>query len=174
MSASLTTLAEESGYRRTGRSDEVTRLCAAFAATWPGVVRELEFGRSAEGRAMRALLVSRADPGSVPLLLVQAGIHPGESDGKDAGFIALRELLEGRAAAGALARMAILFVPAFNVDGHERFGPLEPSQPARPRGVRLARDGAEPQSQPRLRQGGLTGDALAPRAHRRARPAGMR
>ena len=123
MSASLTTLAEESGYRRTGRSDEVTRLCAAFAATWPGVVREFEFGRSAEGRAMRALLVSRADPGSVPLLLVQAGIHPGESDGKDAGFIALRELLEGRAAAGALARMAILFVPAFNVDGHERFGP---------------------------------------------------
>jgi hypothetical protein len=123
MSSSLTTLAEESGYRRTGRTEEVTRLCAAFAAAWPGVVRELEFGRSAEGRAMRALLVSRADPASVPLLLVQAGIHPGESDGKDAGFIALRELLEGRAAAGALARMGILFVPAFNVDGHERFGP---------------------------------------------------
>jgi hypothetical protein len=119
----LTTIAEESGYTRTGRSEEVTRLCAAFAAAFPRAVRELEFGRSAEGRVMRALLVCRAEPATVPLLLVQAGIHPGESDGKDAGFIALRELLEGRAAPGVLERMAILFVPAFNVDGHERFGP---------------------------------------------------
>ena len=119
----LTTITEESGYTRTGRTDEVTRLCAAFAAAYPGVVRELEFGRSVEGRPMRALLGCRADPASVPLLLVQAGIHPGESDGKDAGFIALRELLAGRVAPGALSRMAILFVPAFNVDGHERFGP---------------------------------------------------
>ena len=90
----LTTIAEQSGFRRTGRSDEVSRLCAAFAAAWPREVRSLEFGRSAEGRPMRALLVSRADARSVPLLLVQAGIHPGESDGKDAGFIAVREMLE--------------------------------------------------------------------------------
>jgi len=118
----LTTVAEESGFRRTGRTDEVTRLCAAFAAAWPRAVQSLEFGRSAQGRPMRALLVSRADPRRVPVLLLQAGIHPGESDGKDAGFIALRELLGESAAAGALERIAILFVPAFNVDGHERFG----------------------------------------------------
>ncbi len=118
----LTTIAEESGFRRTGRTDEVTRLCAAFAAAWPGAVQSLEFGRSAQGRPMRALLVSRADPRRVPVLMLQAGIHPGESDGKDAGFIALRELLAESAAPGALERIAILFVPAFNVDGHERFG----------------------------------------------------
>ena len=118
----LTTIAEESGFRRTGRTDEVTRLCAAFAAAWPRAVQALEFGRSAEGRPMRALIASRADPRQVPLLMLQAGIHPGESDGKDAGFIALRELLGETAAPGVLERMAILFVPAFNVDGHERFG----------------------------------------------------
>ena len=72
--------------------------------------------------AILALLAAHADPRTVPLLMLQAGIHPGESDGKDAGFIALRELLAGAAAAGALDRIAILFVPAFNVDGHERFG----------------------------------------------------
>jgi hypothetical protein len=71
---------------------------------------------------MRALLACRADPRTVPVLMLQGGIHPGESDGKDAGFIALRELLRGTAAAGVLERLAILFVPAFNVDGHERFG----------------------------------------------------
>jgi hypothetical protein len=31
-------------------------------------------------------------------------------------------MLEGAAAAGTLERIAILFVPAFNTDGHERFG----------------------------------------------------
>jgi hypothetical protein len=118
----LVTVAEQSGFVRTGRSDEVTRLCAAFAAEWPNAVRTFEFGRSAEGRPMRALLVSRAEPRKVPLLMLQGGIHPGESDGKDAGFIAVRELLYETAAPGVLARMAILFVPAFNVDGHERFG----------------------------------------------------
>jgi Zinc carboxypeptidase len=58
----------------------------------------------------------------IPVLMLQGGIHPGESDGKDAGFIALRELLAGSAAAGVLAKIAILFVPAFNTDGHERTG----------------------------------------------------
>jgi len=118
----LTTLAEQSAFRYTGRTDEVTRLCAAFQAAWPEAVRSLEFGRSAEGRPMRALLACRTDPRQVPLLMLQGGIHPGESDGKDAGFIALREILGGSAAAGVLERIAILFVPAFNVDGHERFG----------------------------------------------------
>ncbi|MBV8974585.1 MAG: peptidase M14, partial [Sinobacteraceae bacterium] len=118
----LTTIAEESGFRRTGRSDEVTQLCAAFAAAWPEAVHEVEFGRSAQGRPRRALLLSRGDARSLPLLMLQAGIHPGESDGKDAGFIALRELLSGSAAAGVLKRMAVLFVPAFNIDGHERVG----------------------------------------------------
>ncbi len=117
----LTTVAEQSGFRATGRTDEVERLCAAFAREWPQAVRCIEFGRSAEGRRMLALLVSHADPRSVPLLMLQGGIHPGESDGKDAGFIALRDILRGSAAPGVLQRIAILFVPAFNVDGHERF-----------------------------------------------------
>jgi len=127
---SLLTIAERSGYRQTGRIDEVEALCREFAQTWPDAVRSLDYGRSAEGRILRALLVSRSGAltaadiraQNVPLLMIQGGIHPGESDGKDAGFIALRELLDGAASAGALERIAILFVPAFNTDGHERFG----------------------------------------------------
>src|ERR1700729_187130 len=122
MHEQLTTLAEQSEFRQTGRSDEVTRLCAAFAAAWPDAVRSFEFGRSAEGRPMRALLATRTDARRAPLLMLQGGLHPGESDGKDAGFIALRQMLEGSAAPGALECIAVLFVPAFNVDGHERVG----------------------------------------------------
>ena len=44
---------------------------------------------------MLALLISKADPHKVPVLMIQGGIHPGESDGKDAGFMTLREILRG-------------------------------------------------------------------------------
>jgi len=135
ISSKLTTLAEQSNFRQTGRIEEVERLSRELAATWPEAVRSIEYGRSVEGRPLRALLVSRTGAltaeqiraREIPLLMLQGGIHPGESDGKDAGFIAIRELLEGSAAPGVLApgvleRIALLFVPAFNTDGHERTG----------------------------------------------------
>ena len=130
MNSTLTTLAEQSGFTQTGRIDEVDRLCAALPAAWPDGVRAFDYGQSAEGRPLRALLASRSGAWvaedlhdrRIPILMIQAGIHPGESDGKDAGFIALRELLSGAAAPGILERVALLFVPAFNTDGHERVG----------------------------------------------------
>ncbi|HEU4625804.1 MAG TPA: M14 family metallopeptidase [Steroidobacteraceae bacterium] len=129
MTSSLQTLAERSGFRETGRTDEVEALAAAMARAWPDAVRSFEYGRTAEGRVMRALIVSRTGAltaaelkgRNIPLLMIQAGIHPGESDGKDAGFIALRELLEAGAGT-VLDRIALLFIPAFNTDGHERVG----------------------------------------------------
>jgi len=126
----LTTVAERSGFTRTGRYDEVERLCAAYAARWPVQVRCLEFGRTPENRPMLALVASGdgvLDPETArkrqrPVVYFQGGIHAGEIDGKDAGFVALRELLEERASPGALERTTVLFVPVLNVDGHERFG----------------------------------------------------
>ena len=69
-----------------------------------------------------ALTAEAARERGVPVLLFQGGIHAGEIDGKDAGFLALRELLDDKAAKGALDGLVVLFVPVFNVDGHERFG----------------------------------------------------
>jgi hypothetical protein len=127
--AALATVAERSGFRRTGRYAEVIALCDAFARAWPDAVRCQDFGTSPEGRPMKVLVVTRSGaftPSAVaarhlPVLLVQGGIHAGEIDGKDAGFLALREVLEGKAARGALEKQVWLFVPVFNVDGHERF-----------------------------------------------------
>ncbi|HWL87780.1 MAG TPA: M14 family metallopeptidase, partial [Polyangiaceae bacterium] len=126
----LRTVAEQSGFRKTGRYEEVLRLVEAYARTWPDAVRSFEFGRTPEGRPMVALAVSRSGAltpedvrqRKIPVLFLQGGIHPGESDGKDAGFLWLRDVLEGRDAKGVLERSCILFVPVFNVDGHERFG----------------------------------------------------
>ncbi|WP_425493468.1 M14 family metallopeptidase [Marilutibacter chinensis] len=126
---SLTTVAERSGFVKTGRYDEVIALCDAFAARYPDAVRCRTFGTTPEGRPMKLLVVSptgaftaaEARAQGLPVTLIQGGIHAGEIDGKDAGFLALRELLDGEVAPGVLERQVLLFVPVFNVDGHERF-----------------------------------------------------
>ena len=126
----LVTAAERSKFRQTGRYPEVLQLCAAFEKAFPRDVRCVTFGRTPESRPMVALVVSRAGTLSaeearrrkIPVVLIQGDIHAGEIDGKDAGFLALREMLEGRAARGALEKTVLVFVPVFNVDGHERFG----------------------------------------------------
>ncbi|KAB7777739.1 M14 family metallopeptidase [Xanthomonas sp. LMG 12459] len=128
--AGLSTEAERSGFARTGRYAETIALCDAFAQRYPQAVRCFDFGTTPEGRPMMALAVSTSgalDPAAaqarkLPVVLIQGGIHAGEIDGKDAGFLALRQLLDGQAARGALDKQVWLFVPVFNVDGHERFG----------------------------------------------------
>ena len=136
--AALTTTAERSGFLRTGRYDEVIALCEAFARHYPDAVRCQDFGTTPEGRPMKVLVASTsgaltpeaARARGLPVTLVQGGIHAGEIDGKDAGFLALREVLDARASMGAptapldhlLDHQVLLFVPVFNVDGHERFG----------------------------------------------------
>ncbi len=129
--AALTTVSERSGFVKTGRYDEVIALCAAFAQRYPDAVRCIDFGTTPEGRPMKALIASRsgaltaqaAHDRGLPVLLIQGGIHSGEIDGKDAGLLALRQVLDGTAAVGALEKIVLVFVPVFNIDGHERFGP---------------------------------------------------
>jgi hypothetical protein len=126
----LSTISERSGFQNTGRYDEVADLCARFQKAYPKQVRCFSFGRTPEGRSMLAMAVTRtgaltaeqARKRGIPVMLVQGGIHAGEIDGKDAGFLAVREALENQAAPGALDKQVLLFVPVFNVDGHERFG----------------------------------------------------
>lgn len=122
----LKTQAEESGFQRTGRYEEVPRLCQAFVERWPQYCATSTFGTTPEGRPMQVLVASQtgaltpeqARASGIPVLLIQGGIHSGEIDGKDAGFLALRQLLES----DGLRQIVVVFVPVFNVDGHERFG----------------------------------------------------
>ena len=79
------------------------------------------FGTSAQGRP---LYYVRAGKGGTrkPVLLVQAGIHAGEIDGKDAGLMLLRDIaLRGKDR--LLDHADLVFVPIFNADGHERASP---------------------------------------------------
>jgi len=83
-----------------------------------------QFGTSAQGRALylvkaSAALHKIAQNPQRPLLLVQAGIHSGEIDGKDAGLMLLRDIAHGDKTQ-LLANADLLFIPVFSADGHER------------------------------------------------------
>ena len=86
------------------------------------LIRIEQFGVSPEGRPLYAVIASKDgaafDP-SKPVLLAQAGIHPGEIDGKDAGMMLLRDIaFYGKG--DLLDRVNLILIPILSVDGHER------------------------------------------------------
>lgn len=82
------------------------------------LLRIESFGRTAQGRDLYFVRASKGGTNK-PVLLVQAGIHSGEIDGKDAGLMLLRDIaLRGKDK--LLDQADLVFVPIFNADGHER------------------------------------------------------
>jgi murein tripeptide amidase MpaA len=126
----LTTTAETSDWIQTGRYDEAVRLCRDLSRVYPQSARCDRYGVTPEGRDMVALVVSQdgvltpddAARRGRPVILVQAGIHAGEIEGKDAGFVLLRDILDGKVEGALLTHATMVFVPIVNPDGHERFG----------------------------------------------------
>ncbi|MFA7262821.1 MAG: M14 family metallopeptidase [Caulobacter sp.] len=89
------------------------------------LIRLEQFGVSPEGRPIYAVIASKDgkafDPDK-PVLMVQAGIHPGEIDGKDAGMMLLRDIaFYGKD--DLLDRVNLILIPILSVDGHERASP---------------------------------------------------
>jgi len=95
------------------------------AAPW---VRAESFGKSSEGRDLEVVIVDahgrftpeKAHADQNVVVLVQAGIHSGEIDGKDAGLLLIRAMSVDKTLASLLDHVTLLFIPIYNVDGHER------------------------------------------------------
>ncbi len=131
--AKLELVAERSDFQTTGDLAEVSALCQAFAHEFPSHVRCSSFASTPEGRPMEFIIVAADDmftpeanqKAGRPVFLFQGGIHAGEIDGKDAGFLFIRDLLRGKAdiSLGLLKDVTLVFVPVFNTDGFARFGP---------------------------------------------------
>ena len=121
---------ERSGGKRTPRYDETLAYCRRLeeASRW---VRVTSFGTSPQGRDLPLVILSeeRAFNPAVAartgkaVVLIQSGIHAGEIDGKDASLMLMRDIAVTKKLAHLLDSTIVLFVPIFNVDGHERFGP---------------------------------------------------
>ncbi|MFQ5843790.1 MAG: M14 family metallopeptidase [Planctomycetota bacterium] len=150
---------EASGFVRTPRYGETVAWLKRLAGAAPQV-KLVSLGKSPEGRDVWMVVASRegaATPGALratgrPVLLVQAGIHSGEIDGKDAGLMLLRDLTVRGTRRALLERASLLFVPILSVDGHERFsrfsrinqrGPEESGWRTTSRNLNLNRDYAK-------------------------------
>ena len=129
-SGDLITFYEKSGKKETPRYKETLEFCRKMDASSPLISLQV-MGKSARNRDIPFLVVDgqgMTDPVAIhragkALVLIQACIHPGESEGKDAGLMLIRDLVFGQKPSPLLNNLSILFIPIFNVDGHERFGP---------------------------------------------------
>ena len=86
------------------------------------LMRLERFGTTPQGREMVAAILTK-DGAKLhdwkPTFLVQAGIHSGEIDGKDAMLMLIRDMLfKGKDS--LLDKVNVVFIPALNADGHER------------------------------------------------------
>ncbi|MDR2234139.1 MAG: hypothetical protein LBE56_13585 [Tannerella sp.] len=122
------TFCEQTGFQETPRYDETVAYCKRLAEISP-MVRYASFGKSPQGRDLPLLIIDKGGhftPEAVRrtghvVMLIQACIHAGEPDGKDAGLMFLRDLLVHQKNIEILDHVTILFIPIFNVDGHEQF-----------------------------------------------------
>lgn len=143
------TPAERAGFAETPDYEEVRGWLERLAAASPLISVET-FGKTGEGRDLMLVRASKGGSGK-PVVLVQGGIHAGEIDGKDAGLMLLRDIaLRGKA--HLLDQVDLVFVPVYNVDGHERAsrwhfphlrGPREKGFESNARGINLNRDYAK-------------------------------
>lgn len=117
---------ERTGYTETGRYDDIIEFLRAVDAASPRI-HLTSFGYSYEGRSLPLAVVGTvkdARPESVlasgkTRVYIQADIHAGEVDGKEAMLALLRSLAAGEHASW-LDSMVLLVAPIYNADGNER------------------------------------------------------
>ncbi len=123
------TVFESSGGLETPRYDETYRYCRMLSDS-SAMVSMIEYGKSPQGRILFAMILDReglSDPVMIRsrgriIMMVEACIHPGEPEGKDAGLLLLRDITINKENISLTDNVSILFIPIANPDGHERFG----------------------------------------------------
>src|SRR4051812_38145357 len=125
-----TTPAEAAHFKTTPSYADTRAYLERLAAAAPGKLKVTRFGVSPEGRDLMLVVAAgggeftpeAARASGKQILLVQAGIHAGEIEGKDAGLMLLRDLVLGDAPhdlSHLLDHTVLLYLPIYNVDGHE-------------------------------------------------------
>jgi hypothetical protein len=128
------TRAERSNFRETSTYADVVgflqglqRLGAPITVRW--------MGESTEGKPIPLVIASRplvatpaqAKASGKPIIYIQANIHAGEVEGKEAAQALLRNYC--RQDRGILDKAILLVVPIYNIDGNEKFGPGSRNRP---------------------------------------------
>jgi murein tripeptide amidase MpaA len=121
------TRAERSAYMETSTHADVLQFLDSLQKTGASIALGA-LGRSTEGREIPYAMVSRplvrtpeeAHRLGRPVVYVQANIHAGEVEGKEALLALVRDLVAERAP-NVLDSIVLVAVPIYNADGNERF-----------------------------------------------------
>ena len=119
---------EKSGFVKTPRFEEMMAWFRKLEDFSP-MVNVGSFGTSPQGRNLSMVIVDKdglQDPEKIRakgrvIILIESCIHAGEPDGKDASMIFLRDMIVDKKNIDILDDVSFLFIPVFNVDGHEDF-----------------------------------------------------
>ena len=131
--AEWTTPAETAHFKTTPDYAQTHAYLQRLAAAAPATLHFTRFGVSPEGRDLMLAIAASggeftpeaARKSGKQILMVQAGIHAGEIEGKDAGLMLLRDLAVSAKYPHLLDHTIVLYLPIFNVDGHENASPYK-------------------------------------------------
>jgi hypothetical protein len=130
-SADLRTRAEISNYQETSTYADVQRVIDGLVATGGSLVHTESFGKSEEGRDLPLIVISDpkvTTPAAArrlgrPIVFVQANIHAGEVEGKEAILEVARRLVSGDLRS-LTRQLVFLIAPDYNADGNEKVSPM--------------------------------------------------
>jgi Zinc carboxypeptidase len=122
----IRTTAERTNYVETSRYEDVVKFLENVAKG-SRIVHITSFGYSFEGRSLPLAVVGRVADGSPQTVrasgklrvYIQANIHAGEVEGKEAALALIRDIAAGRHSQW-LDSMVLLIAPIYNADGNER------------------------------------------------------
>jgi len=128
------TVPERTNYQRTSSTAEVGAFLDSLQARGAPITVGT-MGRTAEGRPIYLVIASEprvtspreAHRSGKLVVYVQANIHAGEVEGKEAVQQLLRELMGVHH--DLLSKLVILVAPDYNADGNDAFGPVAVNRP---------------------------------------------
>ncbi len=126
----LTTTFEKSNYLETDSYDGTVAYSKLLTKLF-GQVHYQSIGNTVLGREIPLLIVDEngyTSPKKIRksgkiIILVQACIHPGEPNGKDAMFLLIRNMLNDNVNSDLLSDFSFLFIPVLSPDGLANFSP---------------------------------------------------
>lgn len=127
------TRAERTNFAETSHYQDVVDFISLLQVKG-APIRLQWMGESTEGRKMPLVIASRpmmtpemARRSGRPIIYIQANIHAGEVEGKEAALALLRDW--SKTANSPLDKAVVLMTPIYNIDGNEKFGPVERNRP---------------------------------------------
>jgi len=133
--AAQTTRPERTAFAETSSHEDVLAFLDSLQARGAGL-RIWSLTRSPEGREVPVVLAARpmvsgadaAHRTGKPIIYIQANIHAGEVEGKEAAQMLLRDLTLG-SLRPLLDSVILLVVPIYNADGNDALAPQEVNRP---------------------------------------------